>query len=202
MASSVGELLRVLDLHPVLAAGHSAGAAILVRMCLDGTLTPRHLVSLNGALLPMRGLPLGLPGEVLSSAVKLLACTPFVPNLFAAWTGEQRTIERLIRDTGSTIDAEGTALYRRLAGSPAHVGGALGMMANWNLRSLRTELPRLKTPLLLVVGTNDRTIPPTEATEVRALIPEASIVELPGLGHLAHEEQPELCAKLIADRLG
>jgi len=199
MARSVGELLRVLDLRPVLAAGHSAGAAILVRMCLDGTLTLRHLVSLNGALLPMRGVPLGLPGEVLSSAVKLLACAPLVPRIFASWAGEQRTVERLIRDTGSTIDAEGIALYRRLAGSPAHVGGALGMMANWNLRSLRTELPRLRTPLVLVVGTNDRTIPPTEAAEVQALVPGSSVVKLAGLGHLAHEEQPELCARLIAD---
>jgi len=202
MARSVGELLRVLDLQPVLAAGHSAGAAILVRMCLDGTLALRYLVSLNGALLPMHGLPVGLPGEMIQSAVKLLTCVPFVPQLFASWAGEPRTVERLIRDTGSTIDAEGIALYRRLAGSPAHVGGALGMMANWNLRSLRTELPRLKTPLVLIVGTNDRTIPPAEATAVQSLVPGASIVNLEGLGHLAHEEQPELCARLIADLIG
>jgi len=32
MAQSVAELLRVLDLRPTLVAGHSAGAAILVRM--------------------------------------------------------------------------------------------------------------------------------------------------------------------------
>jgi magnesium chelatase accessory protein len=199
MAHSVGELLRVLDLRPVLAAGHSAGAAILVRMCVDGTLALGHLVSLNGALLPMRGLPLGLPGEVVSSAVKLLTSTPLFPRLFASYAGDRRTVARLLRDTGSTIDAEGMALYQRLASSPAHVGGALGMMANWNLRSLRAELPRLKTPLVLVVGTNDRTIPPTEATEVQALVPGASIVELAGLGHLAHEEQPQACARLIAD---
>jgi magnesium chelatase accessory protein len=202
MARSVGELLRALNLQPVLAAGHSAGAAILVRMCLDHSLTLLYLVSLNGALLPMRGLPLGLPGEIIQSAVKLLACAPLVPRLFSSWAGEQRTVERLVRDTGSTIDAEGIAFYRRLAGSPAHVGGALAMMANWNLRSLRTELPRLKTPLVLVVGSNDRTIPPAEATEVQALIPGAEIVNLEGLGHLAHEEQPALCAKLIADLIG
>jgi magnesium chelatase accessory protein len=195
MAQSVAELLRVLDLHPTLAAGHSAGAAILVRMCLDGTIAPHRLVSLNGALLPMQG----FAGEVFAPVAKLLACLPLVPRVFASWVGDRRAVERLIRDTGSSLDAAGIEFYWRLARNPAHIAGALGMMANWNLHSLRTELPRLKTPLILVVGGNDRTIPPAEATAVRDLLPDARIVTLPGLGHLAHEENPELCAALIAE---
>ena len=49
MAGAIRDLLRTLDLSPDLVVGHSAGAAILVRLCLDG-LAPRLLVALNGAL--------------------------------------------------------------------------------------------------------------------------------------------------------
>ena len=41
-------------MQPVLAIGHSAGAPLLVRMVLDGQLTLRGLIGLNGALLPTR----------------------------------------------------------------------------------------------------------------------------------------------------
>ena len=41
MAAGVAALLRVLDVAPAVAVGHSAGAAILCRMCVDGALAPR-----------------------------------------------------------------------------------------------------------------------------------------------------------------
>ena len=66
----------------------------------------------------------------------------------------------MIDQTGSKLDPKGVEFYRRLASSPAHVEAALGMMANWDLRSFDAELPRLKIPLTLVVGSNDRTISP------------------------------------------
>ncbi|MGV3633340.1 MAG: alpha/beta fold hydrolase, partial [Pseudorhodoplanes sp.] len=105
--------------------------------------------------------------------------------------------ERMIAQTGSTLDARGVELYRRLASNPAHVSAALGMMANWDLRSFAAMLPRLTVPLTLVVGSRDRTIPPSQAERVRESLPQAKIVTLPGLGHLAHEERPEDCAAII-----
>ena len=55
MASDVSQLLRALDVKPEIVVGHSAGAAILARMCLDGKIAPRLLVSLNGAFMPFGG---------------------------------------------------------------------------------------------------------------------------------------------------
>jgi magnesium chelatase accessory protein len=61
------------------------------------------------------------------------------------------------------------------------------------------DLPRLKPPLLLVVGANDRTVPPSQARRVKMLLPGATIARLPGLGHLAHEERPEAVVPLVMD---
>jgi magnesium chelatase accessory protein len=83
--------------------------------------------------------------------------------------------------------------------SPDHVAGALAMMANWNLEPLARDLPRLTAALLLLVGGGDRTLPPTEAARVLAILPTARRVTLAGLGHLAHEEDPARVAALITE---
>jgi magnesium chelatase accessory protein len=193
MADALAELLRALDVAPAVAVGHSAGAAVLARMALDGAIAPRALVSLNGALLPLPG----LQGRVYPPMARLLAATPLVPRVFAWRASERAAVERLIRSTGSTLDPAGTDCYARLVRSPGHVAATLAMMAHWDLRPLARDLPRLAVPLTLVVGGSDRTVPPSEARRARALLPSARIVTLPGLGHLAHEEKPEVLAALI-----
>ena len=57
IARAAADLLRALRVAPALVVGHSAGAAILAQMCLDTHIAPDVLVSLNGAMLPLRGIP-------------------------------------------------------------------------------------------------------------------------------------------------
>lgn len=199
MAADLSELLRVLKIRPEVVVGHSAGAAILARMCLDGKIAPQLLLSLNGAYLPFGG----VAGHLFSPLAKLLVLNPLVPHVFAWQASSDGAVERLITNTGSSIDAEGIALYRKLVNNPAHVASALRMMANWRLESLVKDLPRLKPKLVLVAASNDRAISPATAQRVRSLVAGATIEPLGGLGHLAHEERPELVAQLVishADR--
>ena len=193
MARAIGELLKASDFSPSIIVGHSAGAAIAARMQLDGLVTPKALISLNGAFLPLGG----LAGKLFSPAAQLLAGIGFAPQLLARLAGDQGAIDRLLAGTGSTIDQAGRQTYARLVRSPGHVAGALAMMANWDLDTLERDLPRLETRLLLVSGANDLTIPPAQADRVSRLVRGARLDLLPALGHLAHEEQPAL----IADRI-
>jgi magnesium chelatase accessory protein len=194
MAEALAALLGVLDVRPALAVGHSAGAAILARMTLDGAIDPAGLVSLNGALTPFRG----IAGQVFPPLARLLVWNPILPRLFA-WGAGPASVERLVADTGSRLDATGLDLYGRLLRHPEHVAGALAMMAHWDLRPLERDWSRLPVPLLLVVGAKDKAVSPEEAFKVRTLVPEARVVTLPGLGHLAHEEKPEAVERLILD---
>ncbi len=195
MARALAELCAALAVSPAIAVGHSAGAAILARGCLDGLLDPRALVSLNGALLPLYG----LPGRIFSPLAKVIAGLPGLAALFTRHTGNRAVVERLLRETGSVIDAAGVDFYARLAANPAHAGAALNMMASGDLAPLARDLPRLRPTLLLVVGENDRSIAPADAERVRALVPGARTARLPRLGHLAHEEAPEATARLVCD---
>jgi magnesium chelatase accessory protein len=195
VASAVGALVRELcgaD-GPALVVGHSAGAAIAARAALDGALQPRALVSLNGALAPWTG-----PAALLFAPLaRVLAATPLVPALFARRATDRAVVERLVGNTGSRLDAVGVDCYARTVRAPAHVAGALRMMSNWDLAPLASALPRLGERLLLVVGANDRTVPPRESADVHARVPGSRFVQLPGLGHLAHEEAPFAVAEVI-----
>jgi magnesium chelatase accessory protein len=59
------------------------------------------------------------------------------------------------------------------------------------------DLKRLPVPLVLVVGGRDRTVRPADARRIRALVPGARIIDLAGLGHLAHEERPAEVAGIL-----
>jgi magnesium chelatase accessory protein len=193
MARLLSELLHTLGVRPEVVVGHSAGSAILARMCLDGSIAPHLLVSLNGAMLPLRG----LPGHIFSPIARLVVSLPVTRRMFAWQAADRRVVARMLRGTGSSIDPAGVEQYVRLARCPSHAGAALTMMANWDLRPLERDLPRLRTHLLLITGSNDHTIPPSDSARVHALVPGSELVSLPGLGHLAHEEQPARIAALI-----
>ncbi len=188
IAALVAALVRELGLDVDLVIGHSAGAAIGARLVLDQLLAPERLVAINGAFLPLAG----LPGLLFPPVARLMAATPLASHLFARRSWDERAVERLIAGTGSTLDATGLALYGRLVSDPRHAAGALGMMARWDLRPLAHDLARLQTPLTLIVGANDRAVPPRDAQRVRAIVParvRCSVEVVAGAGHLVHEER-------------
>jgi magnesium chelatase accessory protein len=195
MARAVGALLRALDLAPELVVGHSAGAAVALQMALSHAVEPKAIVGLNSALMPMRG----FTGRLFSPIAKLMACGTLMPRIFARNARDRRQAEKLLHGTGSALDERGIDLYARLFRSPRHASAALGMMARWDLDALLRDLPRLETDLVLVVGENDRTVPPSDSSRAGTLVSGTRLVTLPRLGHLAHEEDPEAVARIIVD---
>ena len=193
MARHLRALIQHFGLQPEFVVGHSAGAALACRMALDGDLPDARIISINGALLP----PLGMPLHLLTPLARLLAAMPLVPELFAFRARDPSALRRLMRSTGSSLDQEGMAFYQRLVSDPAHVSAALRMMAWWDLGGLARELPALQQPLDLLVSDGDRTIAPSEAQRVAGIVAHARVSTIPHLGHLAHEEDPAGCLRIL-----
>lgn len=194
-ARAVAELCRALDYAPAAIVGHSAGAAIGLAMAVERLAAPVLVVSLNGALLPFGG----GAARVLAPLARGLALSPWVQQWCARQAARPGVIERLLDSTGSHLDADGVAWYRRLAASSTHVGAALAMMARWNLAGFVDRCAGLRARIELVAAEADRMIPPDQAEQVAARLPNARLHRLPGLGHLAHEEAPRLVAHLILE---
>ncbi|WP_379920640.1 alpha/beta fold hydrolase BchO [Erythrobacter sp. R86502] len=197
MGREIAGLLSELCIQPKAIIGHSAGAAIALQMALDhGFAGP--VIGLNSALRPFPG-PFA---QIFPAVAKALFINPLVPRIFTGSIDLVGGTERFLwRSTHSRIDAEGLACYRTLLKHPGHAGGALAMMANWDLPGLRSRMGTVRNPVLLVHGTKDPAIPLEWAKDAARWLADARLDELAGLGHLAHEEAPEKVARLIADYL-
>lgn len=197
MSRALTGLVRQLGIGIDAVIGHSAGAAIGARLSLDGAVTPGPLISLNGVLLPPELMPL----RAMSVVARFLASTSLAPRLFAWSTTDPAAVRRLVDSTGSVLDARGYELYQRLTRNPAHAASVLDMLAGWDLAPLERDLPRLKVPLVAIASMGDRAVPPSEARRLVARVPGARVVEVPRLGHLAHEEDPAGFARLFESLL-
>ena len=198
IARNLNALLDHLQLWPHAVIGHSAGAAIGAQLVLDQRSRPTPvLIGLNPAWLPLHG----VSSWLFPSAARLLAMNPLSARLFARFGSQTAVVKALLASTGSTLDATGLGLYQRLLQSPGHVHGVLQMMRAWQLDALEHALPRLKGPVFLHLGAQDRTIAPELAERARALMPQAQLVRLAGLGHLAHEEAPARTSAQILEWL-
>lgn len=192
MSLALGALLDAMAVRPQMVVGHSAGAAIALRLTMDGRIQPKVLASIGGALLPFPGV-----GALLFPAMaRLLFVNPFMPQLFTLKARGPGEVERfLAKSTGSRIDSVGLLHYEHLFRSAGHVSAVLGMMANWDLVPVERDLPALKVPLALLHGERDKTVPASVSQSVAKKVAGSEVILLPGLGHLAHEEQPGLVAE-------
>lgn len=192
MARAVTSLLKQLALAPDYIVGHSAGAAIALRLVADKAASPRAVVSLNGALMPFKG----VASQLFPSLAQLMVLNPLVPRFFAWRAGSAGAVEKLLAGTGSHVDAAGIRFYQRLFASRVHVASTLAMMANWDLQALGRDFPKLDLPILLVTGTQDKAVRPAEAEAAAQRLPRARRHMIEG-GHLVHEEKPEMIAATI-----
>jgi magnesium chelatase accessory protein len=193
MARALSGLLKTLDIRPSLAIGHSAGVAVLLQMALTGDFKPDQIVGVNGALEPIRG------NALLSPLAKLLFANPLTARMVSLQAKLADVAGHLLRATGSVIDRQGRDCYGMLLRQPAHVSGALGMMANWRLDPLIASLDRIATPVTLIAAADDPMVPARVSRQAAQRIPVCRLEVLDRGGHLVHEVTPGDVFALIAD---
>ena len=192
MATDLLSLIRHEGWSPAMVLGHSAGAAIALRLWELGLRPDSGIVAINAALGNFKG----VAGWLFPMMAKALAITPISASLFASTT-TRSGVRCLIRGTGSTLDQDGLELYYRLATDRAHVDATLSMMAQWSLDGLLSRLDQITAHIHLIAGKNDLAVPPSVSTDAHHALPNSRLTTLSDLGHLAHEEDPKTIANLI-----
>ncbi|MDA8585498.1 alpha/beta fold hydrolase [Rhodobacteraceae bacterium] len=195
MAEDLTALCQAEDLHPKAIIGHSAGAAIALRM---SELRPvEHVIGINAAL----GNFDGVAGVLFPVLAKTIAALPMTASFFSATASQGNAVARIIKGTGSTLPAADIALYRRLIASRDHVHSTLQMMAQWQLDPLLARLAQITTPTTLIASAMDKAVPSATSRKAACNLPNANVVMCPKLGHLAHEEDAQAISTHVLDAL-
>jgi len=187
MSQDISALLDGEDLLPDAIVGHSAGAALALRMVRDLRQPPKAIVGINAALENFKG----MAGWLFPMMARMMALNPFSASEISRWLGNATGVEYMIAGIGSRISPEGLTLYRRLVADRHHTDATLAMVAQWTLEGMWHDLPGVEVPTLLIVGEADRAVPPETSARAARRLPQAELLRLPGLGHLAHEEAPQ-----------
>jgi len=198
MASAVGELMQALELRPDLIVGHSAGAAVALRMTLDGLAAPQEIIGFNPALIP----PPDFWVDILAPFAALLVESSWLARS-AAWASQQgRLVASMLASSGATLTPEHVARYAYLFAMPAHCAAALGMMNKWNLPALVRDSAALTVPFTAYAGARDRWVPEDALARHLERIPSSTLVSVPDIGHLMPEEAPAACVAAIRRVIG
>ena len=77
----------------------------------------------------------------------------------------------------------------------------VNILRNWDrdLEALRSAIPRVTAPVLLIWGSHDGAVDPRSAEPLRTAFRQCETVMLPGVGHIPFEEAPEVFNRLVLD---
>ncbi|WP_227285633.1 alpha/beta fold hydrolase BchO [Boseongicola sp. H5] len=194
VALDVAALLAHLEAEPRLIVGHSAGSAVALQLARTMAVPPQGVVIINGALENFKG----AAGWLFPIMAKALVLNPFAGLLLARGGASMASVRNLVGTSGTELSEEGLRLYQRLISDRKHVEGTLAMMAAWSLEELTRALPEIEVPALFLHGTEDSAVPLAVAERAAGAMPDARLLRLDGVGHIAHEEAPERVLAEIA----
>ena len=123
---------------------------------------------------------------------------PFLPRMLKA-----TALSRMYGDPSRvSVDAlEGYTQGLHIPGTMDHV---LQIVQRWfvDMGLLRSALTGLAPkPTLLIWGDRDRAVGLDSARELQRTLPQSSLIVLPGVGHIAFEEMPDVCNQAMRDWL-
>lgn len=193
MAQDLSTLLGDQDVSPQIVIAHSAGGAIALEMTRRGLISPKQIIIINGALEDFKG----AAGVIFPVIAKILVLNPLTGMFLSSGPQSLSQARAVIKSTGTELPDALLKPYAQLIGRKPHVDGTLGMMAQWSLADLNRALPEIDTPTLFIHGANDGAVDVAVAERAAQAMPNARLIVLDDVGHLAHEEVPETVAEHI-----
>lgn len=108
-----------------------------------------------------------------------------------------RLLGSTTRDTNATAEATVRRFIKQQ--SPVAIRSAIHRMMH--RPDSMPLLSRVSVPTLVITGAEDELIPVDESRRIASAIPGATLVIIPGAGHLANLEQPDAFNAALADFL-
>jgi pimeloyl-ACP methyl ester carboxylesterase len=203
-ANGMRDLLTLLDVDRVTLVGHSFGGGVAMQFAYQYPERVERLVLVAsggfGHQLSFALRALTLPGAWVALGLSHLAATRLaltalravagvgIPASLAADLDEALKVHAGLRDPAAR--AAFLSVLR-------HVADWRGQVITMRDRAYLTE----GLPTLVVWGEQDHVLPVEHAAVAAELIPESTVVRLPGVGHFPHREAPEAFVGAVTDFL-
>jgi len=178
---------RALGLANVVYVGHSLGGAIALQAAVQDP-QARGLVLLN-------------PGIVTTGVPKIVQVTlPPLPRMSARMFASREFRADFLRksyvDPAIVTDAvvDDVMLAAR---SEGYMAGMTSLMQQYEEGAEIALAARVRVPVLIPWGNQDRNKPASEADTLQQLLPGSKLVRFDDAGHYVHEEQPDGVATAI-----
>jgi pimeloyl-ACP methyl ester carboxylesterase len=174
--------------RPIL-LGHSFGAAVALAWALEAQDEVSAVVTLGGYVLPLGGPP---PWVV--ALMRSPAMMRGVGRVGRSRLGRPLVDGALRR---AFYPGEVPAAYARITPALALDDARLvhdgedRRSAEAGLRALAPRYPGLRLPVVIVVGDQDRMVPPLTSAQLHQLLPQSELVRLPDAGHLPQFTRPD-----------
>ncbi|MDD4356006.1 MAG: alpha/beta hydrolase [Smithellaceae bacterium] len=171
------EILDVLKLKRPVLIGHSLGAAIAL------------------------GFAAARPGEISGVVAAGGGLTmPVNPDIIEGFLSQPDVIMDIICKI-SLAKANRPVFYDAIRASlaEARVDVMAGDMTACSTFDLRGDLDKIKTPVLVICGTEDKMTPPASSKQITEEIAGAKLVLIEGTGHMAMMENPDAFNQAVKD---
>lgn len=212
LRASVDTLVRVLsglDAGPVHLLGNSMGGAICLLAAARAPELVRTLTLVSPAVPDLRPDPRRLSDPRMALALLPLLGKRFRQSL-ATMSPRERTrqmLELCFADPSRVspqrvAEAEAEAAERAEMAwfHPALTRSTIDLIRSWLVvgpRSIWRAAPRVTAPTLVIWGTRDRLMSVRKAPRTARAIPNARLLVLPDVGHVAQMERPDTVARAV-----
>ena len=169
------EILDVLKLKRPVLIGHSLGAAIALGFAAAWPAEISGIVTAGGGL-----------------------TMPVNPDIIKGFLSQPDVIMDIICKI-SLAKANRPVFYDAIRASiaEARIEVMAGDMTACSKFDIRGELDKIKTPVLVICGTEDKMTPPASSEQIAAGIAGAKLVLIEGAGHMAMMEKPDAFNKAV-----
>jgi 4,5:9,10-diseco-3-hydroxy-5,9,17-trioxoandrosta-1(10),2-diene-4-oate hydrolase len=189
-ADRLAACMDALGLSEADIAGHSHGGAVAMMFAA------RHPDRVRSLILFAPANPFcGLGDQLVRFyqtrfGIWLARLIPFLPRMLKA-----TALSRMYGDP-SRVSAGSLEGYTEGLHVPGTIDHVLRILERWfvDMGILRSALPGLTSkPTLLIWGDRDRAVGLSSGRELQRTLPRSSLLVIPGAGHIAFEEMPDLC---------
>lgn len=186
------DFMDALDIDRGVLVGNSAGGLLAVRAALDQPDRVAGLVLVNAAILTR-------PPAFVAPLLRLPPVDHLGP-LLARGTGQNLELLRSSYADPGRITPE----RERLTTIMTRTGGWDSALWDFVIEAaaqpdVSAGLGRIGVPTLVMVGAEDRVVPPADGDAIAAAIPGSELVVIEGCGHVLQEECPAAFVSAFAD---